>query len=327
MRLCALSIFCLWGILNAAANSAQAAKRELGKTPSFFVLVSKQANEVSLRSFESPPKVLKTYHAITGKVPGDKRVEGDRKTPEGIYFVTRQLPSTRLTALHGAAAFELNYPNPLDRLWKRTGSGIWIHGVDNEERMGKRFDTLGCVALSNEEVVELGGRLEPGFTPVVVVDSEDPVLPVGYLPDTSELGARVADWVKAWSAKDQDAYISFYHPDFHSRGMNRAAWDKYKRNLAKAYKTIDVQISNLRLLRHPKYSVALFHQTYRSDRFKAESDKVVYWVGEGKEAQILSEAVAAENAEPIDPAQNAETAGTPSATLSKNPVPAGQPSL
>jgi murein L,D-transpeptidase YafK len=288
----------------AARDARATERRELGKSASYFVFVSKQSNELSLRSFEEPSKVLQTYHAITGANLGDKRVEGDRKTPEGIYFVTRKLPASRLTALHGAAAFELNYPNPLDRHWKHTGSGIWIHGVDDEKRLLKRFDTLGCVALSNKEVTELGERLEFGLTPVVIVDSEDPAKPAGYLPLSSPLGQRLEAWAKAWSTKDQDAYISFYHPEFRSRGMDLAAWDKYKRRLAKNYKDIEVTLSNVTLLRHPKYSVALFHQSYRSDRFQADSDKVVYWVGEGADAKILAEVVAAENAGPLEaPAQ------------------------
>jgi ligand-binding sensor domain-containing protein len=86
--------------------------------------------------------------------------------------------------------------------------------------------------------------------------------------------------------------------------MDLAAWDKYKRRLAKNYKDIEVTLSNVTLLRHPKYSVALFHQSYRSDRFQADSDKVVYWVGEGADAKILAEVVAAENAGPLEaPAQ------------------------
>lgn len=280
--------------------SLSASARELGRHASFFALVSKQANEISLRSFEEPSQVLKTYSVITGKVAGDKQVEGDRKTPEGIYVVTRKLPASRLTALHGSGAFELNYPNPVDRLWKHTGSGIWIHGVDNQERLGKRFDTLGCVAMANEDVLDLGNRLEPGFTPVIIVDAIDAANPAGFLPPTSTLAKRVNDWVKAWSSKDQDAYISFYAPEFRSRQMDVGAWDKYKRRLAKTYKQIEVTLSNMVLLKHPKYSAAFFHQSYRSDRFHSESDKVVYWVGEGEKARIISEVVALENAEIIE---------------------------
>ena len=280
----------------AAGNMAIPSQRS-----KFYLVVSKQSNELTLRSFETPSKILKTYRAITGANLGDKEREGDRKTPEGIYFVTRQLPKTRLTKLHGAAAFELNYPNPFDRYARHTGSGIWIHGVDDESRLQKKFDTLGCVAMGNQDVVELGAQLEPGLTPILVVDSDDATKPLGYQSEDSPIVKRVRAWAQAWTSKDQDAYISFYHPDFKSRGMDRKGWDAYKRRLAKQYKTIDVDLGNLTVLKHPKYSVALFRQSYRSDRFRSDSDKILYWVGEGDQAQILIEAVAAENAEILPP--------------------------
>jgi len=265
----------------------------------FYIVVEKQTNRLTLRSFESPSRVLRTFHSITGAVLGDKQIEGDRRTPEGIYFVTREIPRPRLQKLHGAAAFELDYPNIVDRLAKKTGSGIWIHGVDNEKRLEKRFDTLGCVALGNADVVELGKMFQWKRTPVLVVDTEVPEQ-LGLESPEGPIGRRVQAWAQAWSAKDQDAYISFYGDRFSSKGMDRAAWDKYKRRLAKNYAKIDVKIENLRVLRHPKYSVTLFDQFYESDRYRAQSSKVLYWDGNGPDARIAAEIVAGEIAGPIE---------------------------
>lgn len=290
-----------------AAESQAELKVEMGSTvstpwsekpensDSFFLVMKKNTNELSVRSFKDPNKVYKIYRAISGTNNGDKEREGDKKTPEGIYFVESRIPNFRLQPLHGAAAFELNYPNPVDRIHKRTGSGIWIHGVDNENRMQKRFDTLGCIAVSNSDILDLATVLNDyKKIPVVVVGESNPNEPLGFESPGSPLYERVQAWAAAWSSRDPESYLSFYHPDFVSRRMSFSEWKAYKTRLTKAYKSIKVTLENLRVLRHGKYSVAVFDQIYRSDRFASNTRKRLYWVGEGASAQILAEEVAQE---------------------------------
>jgi hypothetical protein len=71
--------------------------------------------------------------------------------------------------------------------------------------------------------------------------------------------------------------------------MNYDAWTKYKTRLTKQYDFIKVVISDLQVFRHSKYSVALFKQYYRSNRFEAYGWKRLYLLGEGDQAKILSE--------------------------------------
>lgn len=263
----------------------------------FFLLMDKSRNQLTVQSLSQPGLIFKTYHSISGENLGDKEREGDKKTPEGIYFIESKIPRSRLTALHGAAAFELNYPNPVDRIAKRTGFGIWIHGVDNEKRLERRFDTLGCVAVSNPDILDLAQRLTFKNIPIVIVPEINSPDLVGVEPDGGPFHARVMAWATAWSSRDPEAYLAFYHPDFRGRGMNYGQWSAYKRRLAKVYSEISVDISNLRILRHGKYSVAIFDQHYRSDRFESRSRKRLYLVGDPAEARILAEEAAEQRSE------------------------------
>ena len=263
---------------------------------SFYLQMNKSLNELSVRSFDQPGKVFKTYRAITGTNSGDKEREGDKKTPEGIYFVEARVPKTRMTSLHGAAAFELNYPNVVDRIYKRSGGGIWIHGVDNENRMEKRFDTLGCVAVSNGDIVDLAEHLRMKNTPIVIFNHEDSSVAIGVEAPDGPLHKRVTEWAQVWSSRDVDAYLKFYSPDFYARKMNLDQWSKYKKRLAKTYTSIDVTIRDLKILKHGKYSVAVFEQTYKSNLYHRRSLKRLYLVGDGADAQILAEEVAQEAA-------------------------------
>lgn len=267
---------------------------EIPKPGEFYLLAVKNKNRLSVNSLTQPGKVYKTFHAISGTKSGDKEREGDMKTPEGIYFVERRIPQSRMRALHGAAAFELNYPNPVDQILRRTGHGIWIHGVDNEGRLSKRFDTLGCVAVSNPDISDIGEKLVMKNTPIVIVDEEKTTEPIGVETGDSPLFKRVFDWAAAWSSRDVEAYLAFYDDSFKSRNMDKAAWNKYKTRLSKTYKSISVTISDLKILRHGKYSVAVFKQEYESDRFTSTSLKRLYLAGLGENAKILAEEVAEE---------------------------------
>ncbi len=104
-------------------------------------------------------KPVRTYRMALGAAPvGAKRVQGDGKTPEGIYRIDR---------LNAASSYHLslgiNYPQPDDRrraaeLGRSPGGDIFLHGQPNgldPDLMLKGDWTAGCIALTNAEIEEL----------------------------------------------------------------------------------------------------------------------------------------------------------------------------
>ncbi|MFT5014455.1 MAG: hypothetical protein ACJAX5_000546 [Patiriisocius sp.] len=79
-----------------------------------------------------------------------KLLEGDFKTPVGVYQVNSFLSDAKLGDKYGSGAFPLNYPNAQDRLMKRTGSGIWLNGLPKGVQSRRRLDSDGCVVIDNE---------------------------------------------------------------------------------------------------------------------------------------------------------------------------------
>jgi len=75
----------------------------------------------------------------------------DRRTPLGIYFVVEQLDTSKLHERYGPTAFPLDYPNIWDRINRRGGDGIWIHGVAPGGDQRPPLDTDGCIALPGSE--------------------------------------------------------------------------------------------------------------------------------------------------------------------------------
>jgi hypothetical protein len=103
------------------------------------------------------------YYLSTGTAGAHKHVEGDQRTPVGIYSLRPRLKTNDLPALAGHGAWPLNFPNHWDRAQKRLGSGIWLHGTLPGQYDGLPHSTNGCLALSNEDLDDLAPTLsDPG---------------------------------------------------------------------------------------------------------------------------------------------------------------------
>jgi len=113
-------------------------------------------------------QVLKSYRISLGFAPrGDKKVEGDGRTPEGLYYIDRRNPKSDFHLSLG-----ISYPNVRDieearRLGKKPGGDIFIHG------RGPSVDNLipdwtwGCIAVTNREIEEIYAMVRDG-TPIAI---------------------------------------------------------------------------------------------------------------------------------------------------------------
>lgn len=106
-------------------------------------------------------KLIKTYKISLGRHPiGHKVMEGDKKTPEGIYFIFAKNPASGYHKNLG-----ISYPNIADvaaskKIKQPTGGDVKIHGLRNGLGFISKFQrcwdwTAGCIALTDEEVDEL----------------------------------------------------------------------------------------------------------------------------------------------------------------------------
>jgi len=118
-------------------------------------------------------QLIASYHISLGRYPkGPKRVEGDKKTPEGKYVLDfKKENSSYYRAIH------ISYPNSSDieyakKLGKSPGGAIMIHGQPNGwgwlSPIMQRFDwTSGCIALSNKDMDEIWKLVKLG-TPIII---------------------------------------------------------------------------------------------------------------------------------------------------------------
>jgi murein L,D-transpeptidase YafK len=112
---------------------------------------------------------LKSYRISLGKEPvGDKKCQGDNKTPEGTYYIKGKDAKSRFHR-----SLWISYPDPVDTrdaqlAGKNPGGAILIHGItDGYSWLGKAhllIDwTRGCIAVTNKEIEELFGHVNVGM--------------------------------------------------------------------------------------------------------------------------------------------------------------------
>ena len=112
-------------------------------TESVFIADIENAKLIQYSVVKNRPIKNQEYYMSVGKNGSGKKIQGDKKTPLGIYFITEKLDISKLPSRYGAAAYPLDYPNSLDRYMKKTGYGIWLHGTDPDILKRPRRDTDG----------------------------------------------------------------------------------------------------------------------------------------------------------------------------------------
>lgn len=185
-RLLFLLLLCLILPLPAAASWTA---RLSSHSPEYFLAADKSRKLLfQVETEGGAPAITRQFECIHGRLEGDKQKEGDLRTPEGVYFITHKITQKLDFMEYGPHAFNLNYPNPADRLRGKTGSGIWLH---SKGQPITGLTTRGCMAIDQYELTDLLHLLAPG-TPVVIAEHLEGApflqnIPVASLPDPGML--------------------------------------------------------------------------------------------------------------------------------------------
>lgn len=213
----------------------------------------------------------KRYSAFTGKNGGDKYIEGDLKTPIGIYTLTEKKKT--VDPFYGPMAFVTSYPNLYDRIRGKSGDGIWVHGVPLN---GSRDPfTKGCIAINNNDLLQLDKSINPSNT-LLIIDSslKQWVNPTAY----SAILASLYQWKSAWAYNDLETYLSFYDSSFRrSDGMNFSQFSSYKERIFAKDESKSIVFNNINIIPYPGEKRNLFwvtfNQLYISDSHRYEGEK------------------------------------------------------
>ena len=107
----------------------------------------------------------------------------------------------------------------------------------------------------------------------------DPVKAVASQPDANAIQsatAAVHSWARAWAAKDMDAYLAAYSPQFEPPGgQARAAWEKDRTARITGKSSISVVLTDLKLTVNGDKAKASFRQAYKADALAVSSRKTL----------------------------------------------------
>jgi len=215
----------------------------------------------------------KNYAAFTGKEKGDKKKEGDLRTPIGIYGIVEKI--SKLDSFYGPLAFVTSYPNLYDAYKGKNGSGIWIHGLPTEQERDEY--TKGCIAINNAQIECLEKRIDIQKTLLIIHEAETP-------KETSKetlanILTQLYQWRYSWLYNDIEGYLKFYSSDFiRNDGMKYEDFKRYKtRVFTKDEKKIII-LTNINVLPYPGgdniYQIT-FKELYESNSYKFTGDKTL----------------------------------------------------
>jgi len=191
----------------------------------------------------------------TGEVGGVKRKAGDKKTPEGIYFLKDEYEDRYLSPIYGLKAFPTDYPNLLDRRQGKNGSAIWIHGTNKKL---VPMDSNGCIALNNPDILKLSDFITLESTPVIIVDQVQKV----KISTQELLKKQILDaldqWGRALESGTYHEYLSFYSSEYFPDISWWESWLDLRKGTGNPGPDVKINIEKTGIYFHDQVFVVLF---------------------------------------------------------------------
>lgn len=244
-------------------------------------------------------KYAADYYVTVGKNGVGKQVQGDKRTPLGLYFAGQKLTQP-LADMYGEAAYPLNYPNELDRHQNKNGSGIWLHGTPTNTYSRPPRASDGCIVLSNPDLKTLAPILQTGNTPVIIADNlkwleNDKISAQKNIQEAEKLALEKAieNWRKDWISQNTDEYLSHYSKQFFYSDGDLQKWANYKRGIQASKPKVSIQINDISMFAYPNHEqpviVVNFEQDFKSATLKNKMRKRQYWTLDNHQWKIIYE--------------------------------------
>ncbi|EJY9226263.1 murein L,D-transpeptidase [Campylobacter jejuni] len=244
-----------------------------------IVLTNKTDKILRVYSYEDG-KIRKDFEQkeiITGLM-GDKKIEGDLKTPVGFYELGRKFNPG--DPYYGPFAFATTYPNLLDKVQGKTGGGIWIHGYPLDGSRLDEFKTRGCIALFNNNLEKFAQVVQDKKVFVMTEEKEK------IRAKKDQIASLLADlftWKLAWTNNDTNTYLSFYDEQEFKR-FDKMKFEQFasmkksifSRKEDKKIKFSDINISPYPNLENETMYRISFYEDYYTKNYQFRGDKILY---------------------------------------------------
>jgi len=253
----------------------------------YVMICEKDQKDIKLYDTKKKAELFNS-EVFVGKEVGDKKIEGDMKTPIGAYKLTQRI--TNVDPFYGPLALTTNYPNMYDKTQGKTGHGIWIHGLPlNQER--DDF-TQGCIALDNTKITNLDKKINIDNS--VLVISEQKLQQVTK-EDMSTVLSNIYKWRDAWKDSDISSYLSFYDENFKkSNGQTFQKFSRYKKRIFNRNEQKTIEFFNINIIPYPndtnkKIFKVVMDELYKTKNHTFNGKKELYLEVKNNSISILAE--------------------------------------
>ncbi|MFA9287250.1 murein L,D-transpeptidase family protein [Comamonas sp. SY3] len=270
-----------------------------GQVPAEFLSLSPSVRQVIaidasqsrlylLRHDKGQLQLVDSFYVSVGKLGVGKLEEGDQRTPEGIYFIGRQIAGQRLPEFYGKGALTLNYPNDWDKAMGRSGSGIWLHGAppDQFARVPQASD--GCVVLANPDLIALMRTVDK-LTPVLIRDQLQWVAPsdASQRQNTEAFQAVLQQWHQAWMQDGPQAALQLASPQWTASPEGQA----WQNRMAALFKGRNVELQDISTYgwKDDKGEIRVANLKLKSREQAQPLSLRQYWRKVGKDWRLFSE--------------------------------------
>ena len=252
-----LIILCLINI-KAFANTLEKIPDSLIFLPenSNAILVEKSSQQVFLYSHVGTQILKKLqFPCSTGEAYGNKEKSGDKKTPEGVYFIKDRYEDKDLSPIYGKKAFPIDYPNFMDKADQRSGNNIWLHGTN---KVLKAMDSNGCVAMVDDNILNIAEYVAINETPVIIVDK----LSMTDRDRLSSQNRMIQEWFDGWADAINKGsyhdYLSLYDNSYLPEILWWKKWYDIRSKTKKDIGELTVTISNKGIYKQNDIYVIIF---------------------------------------------------------------------
>ena len=230
---------------------------------------------------------IKKYSAFTGKFKGDKAKEGDLRTPDGVYTITKKLD--KVDPFYGPMAFVTSYPNSYDTYQGKGGHGIWIHGLPTSQE--RDSFTKGCIAINNKSIECLNKHINIDQTLLIINEKADNTKV--SKKNLANVLSQLYAWRYAWIYNDLESYLHFYSPKFKRfDGVNIQNFRHYKKRVFAKNEKKTILFTKLNVIPYPgsdnTYKITFF-ETYKANSFSFLGNKVLIVKLENSQMKIITE--------------------------------------
>lgn len=252
------------------------------KQPYIIIADMTEARVYVFRNEQGMPVYETDFFLTIGLKGFGKNVQGDQKTPLGVYHFINYIDGKELPDLYGSGAFPINYPNKWDKKLKRTGSGIWLHGTPSYTYNRAPLASNGCFVMSNDDMKRIDRYISTqSNTPVLLVKNISWINTEQWQAQQLKALQNFSLWQKDWESLNHDQLMTHYSPNYLVDGRNLKQIAGHKKWVNRKKEFVHMEYSNLSIYKYPGETglrLLKFTQDYKSNNFNSLTEKELYWL-------------------------------------------------